>query len=174
MAHQYINQLVTSKFGTQSTQIRDAVFGNVGTISAFKVGAEDAEYLAKEFAPALTEQDLIGISNYKQYIKLNINNSASRPFSMNTIYNKDGSNPKIGKIVREYSRMKHGRKKEFVDQEIIARIGIEVNDEPVDVTKLNKEENKGAGGNPMAAILEQAKAEAAQNPPQPQPQPKAS
>ncbi|MBI5754778.1 type IV secretory system conjugative DNA transfer family protein, partial [Candidatus Peregrinibacteria bacterium] len=65
MAHQYINQLVTSKFGTTSTQIRDAVFGNVGTLMSFKVGAEDAEYLAKEYAPVLSEQDIIGIANYK-------------------------------------------------------------------------------------------------------------
>jgi len=165
MAHQYINQLVTSKFGSTSTQIRDAVFGNVGTISSFKVGAEDAEYLAKEFAPALTEQDLIGIANYKQYIKLNINNTASRPFSMNTIYNKDGSNEKIGKIVKEYSRMKHGRKKEFVDQEIAARIGIDYNDEPVDISKLPSMPDQSGAGNPMASILAQAKAQASQNPP---------
>ena len=167
MAHQYINQLVSTKFGTTSTQIRDAVFGNVGTISAFKVGAEDAEYLAKEFAPALSEQDLIGISNYKQYIKLNINNTASRPFSMNTIYNKEGSNEKIGKIVREYSRMKHGRKKEFVDQEIVARIGISTTDEPVDVSKLPSMPSQTGAGNPMAKIIEQAKAEAAQAPQEP-------
>lgn len=162
MAHQYINQLVTTKFGSTSTQIRDAVFGNVGTISAFKVGAEDAEYLAKEFAPALTEQDLIGIANYKQYIKLNINNTASRPFSMNTIYNQDGANEKVGSIVKEYSRMKHGRKKEFVDQEIAARIGIDYNDEPVDISKLPSMPDQAGGGNPMASILAQAKAEAVQ------------
>ncbi|MFA6435653.1 MAG: type IV secretory system conjugative DNA transfer family protein [Candidatus Gracilibacteria bacterium] len=127
MAHQYINQLVTSKAGAgQSTQIRDAVFGNVGTLQSFKVGAEDAEYLAKEYAPVLTEQDIIGIPNYKSYMKLNVNMATSRPFSLDTIYTEEGKSEKIREIVRQYSRMKYGRKKVFVDQEIQARIGIDM------------------------------------------------
>ncbi|KKR25477.1 MAG: ATPase, partial [Candidatus Peregrinibacteria bacterium GW2011_GWE2_39_6] len=126
MAHQYINQLVVSKMGSTSSQIRDAVFGNVGTLQSFKVGAEDAEYLGKEYAPVLTEQDIIGIPNYKAYIKLNVHNATSRPFSLETIYSTEGKNKKIAEIIREYSRMKYGRKKIFVDQEIKARIGIDV------------------------------------------------
>ena len=125
MAHQYINQLVVSKFGTSSTQIRDAVFGNVGTMMSFKIGAEDAEYMAKEYAPLLTEQDVIGIANYKAYIKLNINNSTTRPFSLESIWDESGKSQKIADILKQYSRMKYGRKREFVDQEIEARIGIE-------------------------------------------------
>jgi hypothetical protein len=128
MAHQYINQLVVSKFGQTSTQIRDAVFGNVGTLQSFKVGAEDAEYLAKEYAPVLTEQDVIGISNYKAYVKLNLHGSTSRPFSLETIWDETGKNKRIHDIVKEYSRMKYGRKKLFVEQEIAARIGISVED----------------------------------------------
>jgi hypothetical protein len=125
MAHQYINQLVVTKFGSTSSQIRDAVFGNVGTMQSFKIGAEDAEYMAKEYAPLLTEQDVIGIANYKAYIKLNIRNSTTRPFSLETIWDEAGKNPKIAEILKQYSRMKYGRKREFVDQEIEARIGIE-------------------------------------------------
>lgn len=128
MAHQYINQLVVSKFGSTSSQIRDAVFGNVGTLQSFKVGAEDAEYLAKEYAPVLTEQDVIGIPNYHAYIKLNISNSSSRPFSLESIYDTSGASTKIRDIVKQYSRMKNGRKKIFVDQEISARIGIDIKD----------------------------------------------
>jgi len=128
MAHQYINQLVTSKAGVgTSTQIRDAVFGNVGTLQSFKVGADDAEYLAKEYAPVLTEQDIIGIPNYKSYMKLNVNMATSRPFTLETIYSEEGKSEKIREIVRQYSRMKYGRKKVFVDQEIQARIGIDMN-----------------------------------------------
>lgn len=125
MAHQYINQLIQTKFGVTSSQIRDAVFGNVGTMMSFKIGAEDAEYMAKEYAPLLTEQDVIGIANYKVYIKLNINNSTTRPFSMETIWDETNKNPRIAEILKQYSRMKYGRKREFVDQEIEARIGIE-------------------------------------------------
>lgn len=124
MAHQYIGQLVVTKFGNSSTQIRDAVFGNVGTMQSFKIGAEDAEYMAKEYAPLLSEQDVIGIANYKAYIKLNIKNSTTRPFSLETIWDETGKSPKIAEIIKQYSRMKYGRKREFVDQEIEARIGI--------------------------------------------------
>lgn len=130
MAHQYIGQLVSKTAGSsqQSTQIRDAVFGNVGTMMSFKIGAEDAEYLAKEYAPVLSEQDIIQIANYKAYIKLNINNTTSRVFSMETIWDETNKNPKIAEIVKRYSRLKYGRKREFVDQEIEARLGITLSD----------------------------------------------
>jgi type IV secretory pathway TraG/TraD family ATPase VirD4 len=121
MANQYIKPLEKKN----DTSIRDAVFGNVGTMMSFKVGADDGEYLAKEYAPSLTEQDIISIANYKAYIKLNIKNTTSRPFSLETIYDMSGSNKKVGEIITQYSRIKYGRKKEFVDQEIRARIGIE-------------------------------------------------
>jgi type IV secretory pathway TraG/TraD family ATPase VirD4 len=126
MAHQYIGQLVgkTSSYGESNTKMRDAVFGNVGTISSFKIGAEDAEYMAKEFAPVLSEQDVIGIPNFNCYMKLSINNVQSRPFSLKTIYDESGRNEELSKLIREYSRLKHARKKVFVNQEIEDRIGI--------------------------------------------------
>ncbi len=126
MAHQYISQL-TAKSGDgggQDNKVRDAVFGNVGTILSFKIGAEDAEYMAKEFAPVISEQDVIGIPNFHCYCKLNINNTTSRPFSMGTIYDESDRNEKLAGLIKEYSRMKYGRKKVFVDQEIEDRIGI--------------------------------------------------
>ncbi|MBI3336072.1 type IV secretory system conjugative DNA transfer family protein [Candidatus Peregrinibacteria bacterium] len=126
MAHQYIGQLVgkTSAYGESSSKMRDAVFGNVGTVMSFKIGAEDAEYMAKEFAPVLSEQDVIGVPNFNCYCKLNINNVTSRPFSMTTIWDESGRNEKLAELIKEYSRMKYGRKKIFVDQEIEDRIGI--------------------------------------------------
>jgi hypothetical protein len=126
MAHQYIGQLVgkTEAYGQASTKMRDAVFGNVGTIMSFKIGAEDAEYMAKEYAPVLSEQDVIGIPNFNCYCKLNINNVQSRPFSMSTIWDESSRNDKLAALIKEYSRMKYGRKKVFVDQEIEDRIGI--------------------------------------------------
>ncbi|MFA7685591.1 MAG: type IV secretory system conjugative DNA transfer family protein, partial [Candidatus Gracilibacteria bacterium] len=154
MAHQYISQLVVSKFGSTSTQIRDAVFGNVGTLCSFKVGADDAEYLTKEYAPLLSEQDIIGISNYKMYMKLNINNTTSRPFSLNTIWDPTGKNPKIAKIIKEYSSLKYGRKKDFVEQEISARLGIDFTAPPIDTNLLPQQPNKdNPGGNPMAGMM---------------------
>jgi len=160
MAHQYINQLVVSKYGNSSTQIRDAVFGNVGTMCSFKVGADDAEYLAKEYAPLLTEQDVIGIANYKMYMKLNIDNATSRPFSVSTIWDTTGQNHKVAKIIKEYARLKYARKREFVEEEITTRIGINVDAPPVDLSKLPGQPNQkaaGAGENPLAAIMAQQK-----------------
>jgi beta-mannanase len=122
MAHQYIKQLEKKN----DASIRNAVFGNVGTMMSFKIGADDAEYMAKEYAPVLTESDVLGISNYKAYIKLSIKNATSRPFSLETIWDTKNKNEKVAAIVKEYSRMKYGRKREFVDQEIAARIGIDL------------------------------------------------
>ncbi len=126
MAHQYIGQLTdkTSAYEGANSKVRDAVFGNVGTIMSFKIGAEDAEYMAKEFAPVLSEQDVIGIPNFHCYTKLNIGGTTSRPFSMATLWDESQRNPKRAELIKEYSRMKYGRKKIFVDQEIEDRIGI--------------------------------------------------
>jgi hypothetical protein len=136
MAHQYIKQLEKKS----DTSIRDAVFGNVGTMMSFKVGADDAEYMAKEYAPVLSEQDVLGIANYKAYIKLNIKNTTSRVFSLETIWDTKGASSKIAEIAKEYSRMKYGRKKEFVDQEIINRIGIDLESKKEEAAEAPKSE----------------------------------
>jgi hypothetical protein len=162
MAHQYINQLVVSKFGNSSTKIRDAVFGNVGTMCSFKVGADDAEYLAKEYAPLLTEQDVISIANYKMYMKLNINNATSRPFSVATIWDTSSKNKKTAGLIKKYSRLKNARKSEFVDKEITTRIGIDVDADPIDMDKLPGQPAASAqAGDPaaqggMAQLLQNA------------------
>ena len=100
------------------------MFGNVGTMQSFKVGAPDAEFLEKEYQPILSGQDIVGIANYKSYIKLNIDNATTRVFSMNSIYTKDYQNLKIVPILKEYSGKKYGRKREFVDAEIATRLGL--------------------------------------------------
>lgn len=123
MAHQYIAQLTKTPSGHDDTRVRDAVFGNVGTMLSFKVGADDAEYLSKEYAPVLSEQDILSIANFKAYIKLNINNTTSRPFSIESIWDPI-DNSKLSDILKKYSRMKYARKRMFVDQEIEARLGI--------------------------------------------------
>lgn len=128
MAHQYIAQLEPAKWlgGDQwgKWDVKAAVFGNVWTMQSFKVGAPDAEFLEKEYQPVLSQQDIVGIANYKAYVKLNINNSTTRVFSMNAIYTKDYQNPKIVPILKEYSAKKYGRKREFVDAEMAARMGV--------------------------------------------------
>lgn len=130
MAHQYIAQLDgggSNNIGESAggkKSVKDAVFGNVGTIQSFKVGAPDAEFLEKEYAPVLSSQDIVWIANYKVYCKLNINNASSRVFSMNTIWTQDYKNKKTAEILQEYSAKKYGRKREFVEAETKARLGI--------------------------------------------------
>jgi Type IV secretory system Conjugative DNA transfer len=135
MAHQFIAQIWGSgdkqgKWGKPS--IKDAVFGNAGTIMSFKVGAEDAEYLEKEYAPLLSQQDIIGIANFTTYCKLNIDNATTRPFDMKTLWDNTYKNAEVSKIIKEYSRKMYGRKKEYVDMEIEARMGIVREDPPTD------------------------------------------
>jgi hypothetical protein len=102
--------------------IKDAVFGNVGTMMSFKVGAEDAEYLEKEYAPTLSQQDIIGIANFTTYCKLNIDNASTRPFDIKTIWDNFYRNDRAAKIIKEYSRKMYARKKQYVDMEIEARL----------------------------------------------------
>lgn len=91
---------------------------------SFKVGADDAEYLEKEYAPVLSQQDIIGIANFTTYCKLNIDNASSRPFDLKTLWDSTYRNDEVAKIIREYSRKTYGRKKEYVDMEIEARLGL--------------------------------------------------
>lgn len=138
MAHQFIAQIGGSgakKWDKPS--IKDAVFGNAGTIMSFKVGAEDAEYLEKEYAPMLSQQDIIGIANFTTYCKLNIDNATTRPFDLKTIWDNTYKNPEVSKIIKEYSRKMYGRKKEYVDMEIEARMGIVKEDEPPSTQAAN-------------------------------------
>ncbi|MFH1473039.1 MAG: DUF87 domain-containing protein [bacterium] len=77
MAHQYIEQM--------SEEVRAAVFGNVGTMIAFRVGAYDAEVLEKEFAPTFTAEDLVNLGSYQIYLKLMIDGVSSQPFSASSL-----------------------------------------------------------------------------------------
>lgn len=117
IAHQYIGQLVKG----QDSSIRDAVFGNVGTIIAFKIGVEDAKFIAQEFAPVFNERDLINIEKYNAYVKLLIDNQSARPFNMLTLPIETAGENQSEKI-KQLSRLKYGRDLSLVEAEIIKRI----------------------------------------------------
>ncbi len=112
IAHQFIGQL--------DDKIRGAVFGNVGSITSFRVGAEDAESLAKQFSPVFDVQDLINIDNFNAHIKLMINNKTSRPFNFST-YLPDKEDLAIARATKELSQLKYGRDKNLVEKEISER-----------------------------------------------------
>ena len=121
VAHQYTAQL---REGV-STSVRDAVFGNVGTMIIFRVGGEDAEFLEKEFEPEFTAQDLVNLPNYNIYVKLMIDGVTSRPFSATTLppIKIDLSKGVKDKII-ESSRKLYTRPRKEVEDEILKWSGM--------------------------------------------------
>lgn len=115
IAHQYVGQLVTDT----STKVRDAVFGNVGTMITFRVGAGDAEFLEKEFMPEFVMQDLINLPNYHIYLKLMVNGVTSRPFSAGTIPPLQYEVPADTKDeIIKLSRERYARPRAMVEKQI--------------------------------------------------------
>ena len=115
VAHQYTAQLISDK----SSAVRDAVFGNVGTMIVFRVGSDDADFLEKEFDPEFTPSDIVNLPNYKIYLKLMIDGVTSRPFSARTLpaMVKSG-NKKIEEEVIQSSRALYCRPRATVEREI--------------------------------------------------------
>lgn len=102
MAHQYIEQL-------DAETVRPAVFGNVGTLIAFRVGATDAEYLEKEFSPRFVIDDIVNLPKYQMYLKLLVDGIVSEPFSAIGLppisEQRTGSFDKVVRVSRErYAR----------------------------------------------------------------------
>jgi len=105
LANQYIAQLEEMTPTGKSTKVRDAIFGNVGTLIYFRVGAEDTELLEKEFLPEFMASDLVNLAKYNIYLKLMIDGIAGRPFSAQTLppfpKPEKSNREKIIKISRE-------------------------------------------------------------------------
>ncbi|MEI6597048.1 MAG: type IV secretory system conjugative DNA transfer family protein [bacterium] len=118
IAHQYLGQLVKG----QDTSIKNAVFGNVGTWMLFKIGSEDAEIMAKEFAPVFNQYDLINIEKYTSYVKLLVDNTATRPFSMSTTWPLPGiKREDVANKIKSLSRLKYGQDRNIIEAEIMNR-----------------------------------------------------
>jgi len=127
LAHQYIDQLEKDDRLSGKTSLKGAVFGNVGTMMFYKIGPQDAEIGAKEMAPVFSEQDMVNMDAFKGAMKLSIDGKPSRPFSievprpwLDTTYPKD---PQASEAFKQLSRLTYGRQREFVDREILRRIG---------------------------------------------------
>lgn len=125
IAHQYLGQLQKSDALTKSQlNLKDAIFGNVGTIMSYKIGPEDAEMMAKQFTPVYSDQDFINMDKFKAAIKLSIDEQPSPGFSLSVPFPWLEKWDEItGKALKELSRLKYGREREFVEKEIIYRVG---------------------------------------------------
>ena len=115
LSHQYIEQL--------DENIREAIFGNVGTIISFRIGAKDAKYLAREFYPTFSETDFINLPNYHIYLKLMINGVSSQAFSATTLPPPENKANFKEEIIKR-SRIRYGRPKEEVERDIYLKRGL--------------------------------------------------
>ena len=121
-----LNLCVANQFiGQMEEEVKNAIFGNVGTKIAFRVGVTDASYLAHEFAPIFAEDDLLNIERYHTYIKTIVRNEPMTPFSMDTTKDlnkaKARENQRVAEIIKEMSRLKYGRDARLVEAEITRR-----------------------------------------------------
>ncbi len=113
LAHQFIAQL--------EDNIREAVFGNVGSMMAFRVGVPDTEFLVKQFGPEFTERDLISVENGQAFAKLLVGGEPSRPFNLKTLRVPNGS-IEVREKLKELSRLTYGRDLAEIEAEILARL----------------------------------------------------
>lgn len=112
IAHQYIEQM--------SDEVRAAVFGNVGTMITFRVGATDAEYLEKEFAPMFTAEDLVNLAFAQVYLKLMIDGMGSSPFSARTLAPIASPHVSYRDVAMGRSKEQFSRPRAVVEEDIIA------------------------------------------------------
>jgi hypothetical protein len=112
MAHQFIAQL--------DQGIKDAVFGNVGSMAAFRIGSEDAQFLEHQFAPVFTANDLMNVPNWNAFARILANGVPTKPFSLATMSPAKSDHSRIEQL-KQQSALRYGRPREEVEAEIAAR-----------------------------------------------------
>jgi len=117
VANQFIGQV--------EDEVKNAVFGNVGTKISFRVGVSDANFLAHEYAPVFGEDDLLNVERFHAYVTTIVDNEPVPPFSMDTTKDiskiKEIESPRIAEIIKEMSRLKYGRDEKLVEAEMNRR-----------------------------------------------------
>lgn len=112
IAHQYIAQLEEG--------IKNAVFGNVGSMAVFRVGAEDATFLEPKFKPVFSAHDITKLDNYNAYINMLVAGQPTKPFNLKTLAPVHG-NMEIVESLKQLSYVKYGRDREEIESEIMSR-----------------------------------------------------
>lgn len=162
IAHQYIEQL--------DETVRAAVFGNVGTIMCFRVGAADAEFLAKEFFPTFVEEDLLNLTKFNVYLKLMIDGVASEPFSATTLPPVEGRTNNRQKVI-SVSRERYSKPRAVVEDKILRWSGVQEmhrNLAEIDNRSISEEETSYRPRRPRITASTPTKAQPA---PAPKPKP---
>ena len=112
VAHQFIGQL--------DDKIKNAVFGNVGSMAVFRVGTEDAEFLEKQFTPVFTQTDITNLDNRNAYMRLLSGGRPAKPFNIRTVDQEKGNPAQVDKL-RELSALKFGRPRADVEAEVMKK-----------------------------------------------------
>lgn len=121
-----LNLIVANQFiGQMEEEVKNAIFGNVGTLTSFRVGVTDANFLQHEFNPYFAETDLINIEKYNCFCRTIVNNEPVPAFSMDVTKDmaqeKKMMNTEVGEAIRQLSRLRYGRDREVVEAEIAQR-----------------------------------------------------
>src|SRR3990172_8367287 len=122
----HLNLTVANQFiGQVEEEVKQAVFGNVGTLIAFRIGVSDANFLQHEFTPTFTETDLTNVERFHVYIKTTVNNEPVIPFSMDLTKDMEAEkkrrNPKLAEMIKSLSRLKYGKNHVIIEDEITRR-----------------------------------------------------
>jgi hypothetical protein len=112
IAHQFIAQL--------QPDIKDAVFGNVGSMAAFRTGPEDAQFLEQQFSPTFDANDLMNVPNYNSFLRVLANGTPTPPFSVSTIAPTEVDLARVQTLI-EQSNAKYGKPREEIEEEIRLR-----------------------------------------------------
>lgn len=118
-----LNLIVLNQFiGQLTEEIRDAVFGNVGSIVTLRAGATDADFLVKQFAPVFDAEDIVKVPNHQAIVRLMISGIPSQPFSMETLPPLGKENVNLGNALKKLSAYKYGQPKAIVEKAIFERL----------------------------------------------------
>jgi tRNA isopentenyl-2-thiomethyl-A-37 hydroxylase MiaE len=112
VANQYVKQI--------DEKIRDAVFGNVGSIAVFRVSSEDAEFFVKQFEPVFTTKDIMNVDNLNAYLKILSQGKPVRPFSIFEPFPPKGDIA-IGDKLKQLSYLTYGQDRSFVEDSIMEK-----------------------------------------------------
>ena len=150
----HLNLIVANQFTTQlSEEIRDAVFGNMGTIVSFRVGQNDVEALTKYYQPLFNGDDLLRVPNFNTIVRTLVRGVPTQPFSMATIPALGKPNQQLLQALKQLSAAKFGRPKAKVESEIFSRLATK--EEPKPASPFGSP--GGIGARPMAGAAPAAK-----------------
>jgi hypothetical protein len=150
VGHQYIAQLSKAN----DTKIRDAVFGNVGTQIAFRISSDDAEFMEKQYSPVFNAHDLVNLSNFNAYVKMESKGTVARPFNIEIYRHWDPwheeakklfaapQDVRIPEAIKQISRLQYGRDRAEVEEDIANRAKVTVKNEEEDIEEDEDDEEE--------------------------------